>query len=150
MTNLDSFTKLAYNEGVAAALADAGLVKEANVFLKGLETANKASGTAGQQALQMGLGAGMGSLAAGEGNRGWGAILGAGAGWGAGKFNRMRAAGNIANPKDKLKAMADSYKNMSKLSPEGQRAANLTMQAGGGIMAGAGGLGAGIGLNMMT
>ena len=147
---MENFIKSAHDQGVYRALVDAGLVKEANVFLQGLQKANRAASTTGQQALQMGVGAGMGAMAAGEGNRGLGAILGGAAGFGAGRLNHLRSARRIANPQGKLKATADSYANTSKAHPWFQRASDASYKVGRGAIAGGAGLGAGVGLNMMT
>lgn len=147
---MENFIKSAHDQGVYRALVDAGLVKEANVFLQSMQKANRAASTTGQQALQMGVGAGMGAMAAGEGNRGMGALLGGAAGFGAGRLNHLRSASRMANPQGKLKAMADSYANMGKVAPNVQRAADATFRVSRGVMAGGAGLGAGIGLNMMT
>ena len=147
---MEEFIKVSHDRGVYRALVDAGLVKEANVFLKSLQSSNRAASTAGQQILQTGLGAGMGAMAAGEGNRGMGALLGGAAGFGAGRLNRAMTKNRVANPQGKLKAMADSYKNMSYVAPNVQRAGDATARAVRGAIAGGAGLGAGVGLNMMT
>ena len=149
---MEEFIKVSHDRGVYRALVNAGLVKEANAFVRAVQQADKATSNVGNHLIHTGVGAGMGAMAAGEGNRGMGALLGGLTGLATNKLTRMQVNRRLANPNSKFNRHAASWKNYSggQVPQNVQNQYNKQVAVRKGINSAVLGAGAGVGLNMMT